>query len=191
MCRSRRELSNAYLLAKFGFDTAENEPCKVCLLSAYRSPRLQELPHYAVPTCYVLLDRMPIAGASVKVDRKALPKPPSPTRVAEMPKSSDTGEKWFDGSLDSCLLLFEIVLELPFDTLSADSNFFEFGGYSLTATKLMGLIKKHITEDYLLNNGEDNEVQVKLKIPSIAEFLQAPTPLQLSEFIVGGALYFF
>ena len=29
MCRSRRELSNAYLLAKFGFDTAENEPSKV------------------------------------------------------------------------------------------------------------------------------------------------------------------
>ena len=25
MCRSRRKLSNAYLLAKFGFDTAENE----------------------------------------------------------------------------------------------------------------------------------------------------------------------
>ena len=31
LCRSRRELSNAYLLAKFGFDTAENEPClKLC-----------------------------------------------------------------------------------------------------------------------------------------------------------------
>ena len=30
MCRSRRELSNAYLLAKFGFDTAENGPCQVC-----------------------------------------------------------------------------------------------------------------------------------------------------------------
>ena len=28
MCRSRRELSNEYLLANFGFDTAENEPCK-------------------------------------------------------------------------------------------------------------------------------------------------------------------
>ena len=38
-CRSRRELSNAYLLAKFGFDTAENEPFQVCPLSAYRSPR--------------------------------------------------------------------------------------------------------------------------------------------------------
>ena len=31
--------SKEYLLAKFGFDTAENESCKVCPLSAYRSPR--------------------------------------------------------------------------------------------------------------------------------------------------------
>ena len=36
LCRSRRELSNAYFLAKSGFDTAENEPCKVCPLSAYK-----------------------------------------------------------------------------------------------------------------------------------------------------------
>ena len=39
LCRSRQELSNEYLLAKFGFDTAEDEPCKVCPLSAYRSPK--------------------------------------------------------------------------------------------------------------------------------------------------------
>ena len=30
LCRSRRELSNDYLFTKFGFDTAENEPCQVC-----------------------------------------------------------------------------------------------------------------------------------------------------------------
>ena len=29
-CRSRKMLQNEYLLAKFGFDTAENEPLKVC-----------------------------------------------------------------------------------------------------------------------------------------------------------------
>ena len=29
-CRFRQKLSNEYLLAKFGFDTAENEPLKVC-----------------------------------------------------------------------------------------------------------------------------------------------------------------
>ena len=34
-CRSRQELSNEYLLAKFGVDTAENEPLKVCLIFTY------------------------------------------------------------------------------------------------------------------------------------------------------------
>ena len=29
MCRSRRKLSNEYLLAKIGIDTAENEPLEV------------------------------------------------------------------------------------------------------------------------------------------------------------------
>ena len=29
-CRSRQELSNAYFVAKIGFDTAENEPSEIC-----------------------------------------------------------------------------------------------------------------------------------------------------------------
>ena len=32
-------VSNEYVVAKISVDTAENEPCKVCPLSAYRSPR--------------------------------------------------------------------------------------------------------------------------------------------------------
>ena len=32
-------MKNAYLSAKIGFDMEENEPCKVCPLSVYRSPR--------------------------------------------------------------------------------------------------------------------------------------------------------
>ena len=32
LCRSRRELSNEYLLAKIGVDTAENEPLEVWLI---------------------------------------------------------------------------------------------------------------------------------------------------------------
>ena len=47
MCGSKRELSNEYLLAKVGFDTAENEPCQVCPIEpskplAYRQARLLE-----------------------------------------------------------------------------------------------------------------------------------------------------
>ena len=38
LCRSRRELSNEYVLAKLGFNTAVNELWKVCPLSAYGDP---------------------------------------------------------------------------------------------------------------------------------------------------------
>ena len=39
-----KELSNAYLLAKFGFDTAENEPCQVCPIEQCSSQRPLPLP---------------------------------------------------------------------------------------------------------------------------------------------------
>ena len=42
LCRSRRELSNEYLLAKFGLDTAKNEPCQVCPTAGAGSSALQE-----------------------------------------------------------------------------------------------------------------------------------------------------
>ena len=42
-----------FVYANFGFDTAESEPCKVCPLSAYRSPRWASLP--AVKTGRVAL----------------------------------------------------------------------------------------------------------------------------------------
>ena len=35
----RDSYSNAYLLAKFGFDTAENEPCQVCPTGRGAAPR--------------------------------------------------------------------------------------------------------------------------------------------------------
>ena len=41
MCRSRRELSNAYLLVKFGFDAAENEPSKVSRIAELSPPARQ------------------------------------------------------------------------------------------------------------------------------------------------------
>ena len=40
MCRSRREVSNESLVTIIGFDTEENEPCKVCPLSVYKIPQV-------------------------------------------------------------------------------------------------------------------------------------------------------
>ena len=47
LCRSRRELSNAYFVAKFGLDTAENEPCQVC--PTERSAPSPDVQHDAPP----------------------------------------------------------------------------------------------------------------------------------------------
>ena len=41
LCRSRREFSNAYFLANVGFDTAEEEPCKVCPIEQRRERELR------------------------------------------------------------------------------------------------------------------------------------------------------
>ena len=46
MCRSRRELSNAYFLAKFGFDTAENEPSGDVDLIRHEATQVEQ--YYAV-----------------------------------------------------------------------------------------------------------------------------------------------
>ena len=39
LCRSWRELSHEYLIAKIGLGIAENEPCEAYALSNYRSRR--------------------------------------------------------------------------------------------------------------------------------------------------------
>ena len=78
LCRSRRELSNTYFLAKFGFDTIDNEPRQVCPLSAYRSPKVDSavncdatptdiLPATPGPTPFTTLDES-FCEATVGVD---------------------------------------------------------------------------------------------------------------------------
>ena len=64
-CRSRQELSNEYLLAKIGVDTAENEPLKVHLIFKLWDLIFTEpprpLPCSATPGARVLPQRAPTA----------------------------------------------------------------------------------------------------------------------------------
>jgi thioester reductase-like protein len=133
-----------------------------------RSPLLfqelvKELPHYAVPSVYVVMDSLPIDPVSTKASRKALPPPPAPPPAAAIPASFQ-----FDGSEAACQLIFEEVLGLPAGTLTGESNFFEFGGHSLLVTQLLA----RITE---------------LGGPrvSVADFLRAPTAAGAARLISG------
>lgn len=96
---------------------------------------LKELPHYAVPSVFVLLQTLPINPVSTKVARQALPPLPVPPPAVVLP-----GDFSFDGSEAKALFVFEEVLGLPSSTLTPESNFFEFGGHSLLATQLLNRV---------------------------------------------------
>lgn len=123
----------------------------------------KELPHYAIPSVYMVLESLPINPTSTKLNRAALPPPPAPPAAAEIPEGFV-----FDGRQASIRWIFEEVLGLPFGALSKDSNFFEFGGHSLLATQLMSRIKA-------LGGPQVN----------VADFLQAPTPDGLAKTLRG------
>ena len=67
MCRSRRELSNAYLLAKIGVDTAENE-----LLEVWGENSIQYSLH-----------SLPVPHDSVLEAEEASPSPPNRTTMED------------------------------------------------------------------------------------------------------------
>ena len=68
-----------YFLAKFGFDTDENEPFQVCPLSAYRSPRFIGAGEGSTPS--VLLSVAAIVSCCVLLSHTALASPLAGIRV--------------------------------------------------------------------------------------------------------------
>ena len=60
------ELSNAYFLAKFRFDTAENEPCKVCTIERCNPPPSLPLPTHRSNTGGAAAPRPDCAGGVLR-----------------------------------------------------------------------------------------------------------------------------
>jgi len=108
------------------------------------------LPDYMLPSAYVFMDQFPV-NASNKVDRGALP-PPSATRpnLANPYRAPS-------GVLETRLATLWSSL-LALDCIGADDRFFELGGNSLMAVRLMGQLRG------LLG-----------KTVPIVEFFEAPT----------------
>ena len=93
----------------------------------------QRLPHYMVPSAFVLLDALPLTPHG-KLDRHALPAPDhgkpqqGKTFVApRTPVEEEVARIWAE------------VLELP--QVGIYDNFFELGGHSLKATQIMSRLR--------------------------------------------------
>lgn len=93
------------------------------------------LPESMVPSLYTVLERLPVT-AEGRVDRAALPEPDFEDRSFRAPRN-DTER--------ALAAKFAEVLEL--DRVGIDEDFFDLGGNSLRAIRLVGLIRAELNQE--------------------------------------------
>jgi amino acid adenylation domain-containing protein len=109
-----------------------------------------KIPHYMIPGYYVQLDKIPLTHNG-KVDRKKLPDPEGTgfaKAIYEAPKT-EVERKLVE--------IWAQVLNIKSEELSVKSDFFQLGGNSINAIKLIISIRKIfgiklMLSDFLLNN---------------------------------------
>jgi acyl carrier protein len=93
-----------------------------------------KLPDYMIPTTFIALDALPLTD-TLKVDRKALPKPNGLRPEIAAPYTAPRN------SIEEALVkIWAEVLEL--DQVGVDDNFFDLGGQSLAATRVISRVAK-------------------------------------------------
>ncbi|AKM45290.1 polyketide synthase [Burkholderia contaminans] len=104
------------------------------LLARLRQQARANLPEYAVPAHFIGLDAFPLrAGSSRKLDKAALPSPPA--LVAARDEAPAVPPDGFERQLA------EIWCDvLGVASVQRDDHFFELGGNSLSAAKVVGLL---------------------------------------------------
>jgi amino acid adenylation domain-containing protein len=118
------------------------------------------LPDYMIPTTFTLLDALPLTD-TLKVDRKALPKPaglrPAIATLYTAPRNSIE---------DALVKIWAEVLKL--DEVGVHDNFFDLGGHSLAATQVISRVVKTFS--------------FKLSIKAL---FNSPTVAEMAEVIAG------
>ncbi|MFD7503692.1 amino acid adenylation domain-containing protein [Streptomyces sp. NPDC059850] len=111
------------------------------------------LPHYMVPSAFVVVDALPLT-ANGKIDRSALPAPGRPAdRSPDRPRT---------GPEEAVAALFRDVLRLPH--VDADDSFFDIGGHSLLAVRLADRMRTVLDADV-----------------TVSAIFEHPTPRQLAD----------
>src|SRR5205814_7005419 len=116
-----------------------------------------KLPAYMVPSILEVIDALPVT-ANGKINRRALPEPASQTQTDETFVAPSTPIKEMIASA------WREVLNL--ERIGAHDNFFDVGGHSLLAAKVVSLVR--------------NQMNVDL---SIVDLFQAPTIAALAELL--------
>ncbi len=92
----------------------------------------EKLPDYMIPATFITLDALPLTD-TLKVDRKALPKPNGLRPEIAVPYAAPRN------SIEAALAkIWAEMLEL--DQVGVHDNFFDLGGHSLAATRVISRV---------------------------------------------------
>ncbi|MBL6448216.1 amino acid adenylation domain-containing protein [Fulvivirga sp. 29W222] len=117
--------SDKYLVAYYVSDNIES--------AELRDYLLENLPAYMVPAYFVPMDKLPVTSNG-KLDRRSLPDPDKELQV-EVVSPSNREEK-------QLAAIWAEILEIDSSRIGVNQNFFELGGQSLKATKMVYRINK-------------------------------------------------
>ncbi|SEG84457.1 amino acid adenylation domain-containing protein [Actinacidiphila yanglinensis] len=101
------------------------------------------LPHYMVPAVLVVMDRIPLTRSG-KVDRGALPEPAARAAIGRVGESAP-----HEAVLQT---LFADVLGLDQDRVGRDDDFFDLGGHSVLAGRLINRVRAVLGAGITLRN---------------------------------------
>ncbi|KAJ1570054.1 large subunit of alpha-aminoadipate reductase [Nowakowskiella sp. JEL0078] len=153
----------------------------------------QKLPSYAVPSVFVPLSRMPLTPNG-KVDKNALPFPDTALSNANVPKS-ETNKNNFTITEQTIFEIWAKILNSSQSSIGLDDNFFDIGGHSILATKLVFEIRNVLSVEAALgivykaptvrsmSNELDRISGLDLNISTKAVSVETDTELSLSETI--------
>ncbi|MFH8345504.1 amino acid adenylation domain-containing protein [Streptomyces sp. NPDC018045] len=124
---------------------------------ALRAHLTGAVPDFMIPSVFVPVPGLPLTPNG-KVDRRALPEPVVTSGRAYRPPATDTEQ-------DLCALFADV---LGVERVGLDDSFFDLGGQSLSAMRLISRIRKRHGVDL-----------------TVGEFFDTPTPAELGRLLTG------
>ncbi|KAJ1958293.1 large subunit of alpha-aminoadipate reductase, partial [Linderina pennispora] len=138
----------AYIVPSEDEQKRSDDPGRHALIKDIRDYLKQKLPTYAVPAVFVPMKKLPLTPNG-KIDKAALPFPDTPLFRTGPTDESNRIEIANASRTEQALAhIWTELLELPHETpLELDSNFFDVGGHSIMATRMVFRVRKEFAID--------------------------------------------
>ncbi|MCJ8271992.1 MAG: AMP-binding protein, partial [Psychrosphaera sp.] len=114
------------------------------------------LPEYMIPSVFIAMDEWPLT-ANGKIDKKALPKPDRDTLAGEYVAPRSDIEK-------ALTQIWAELLKIEQASMGINSHFFECGGHSLLAVRLVGEVRNQLDVELAIRSVFDTPVLADLAL---------------------------